>query len=113
MAVDLKQHRVRGRGAMRSGERSGQELAVLVVDRPLHQRLADALDHAAMRLAFDQEGVHDHPEIVNHRVFHHCHDTGLGINLDLGDVAPIRKCRGGTLHNVLHIERVRANPPAM
>jgi hypothetical protein len=38
----LKHHRVRGAGQRVICERPGQELA-LAIDRPLHQRLADAL----------------------------------------------------------------------
>ena len=33
------------------------ELALAVVDGALHQRLADALHHAAMRLALDQQRI--------------------------------------------------------
>ena len=45
------------------------ELAVLVVDGALHERLADALHDAAMELALDQQRVHHRAEIVDHRVF--------------------------------------------
>src|SRR5215831_15313643 len=38
-------------------ERAGQELPVAIVDRHLHQRLADALDHATMQLTLDDTGV--------------------------------------------------------
>ena len=45
-----------------------QQLAGLVVDRVLHQRLADALDHAAVDLARDQHRVQHHAEVVDRGV---------------------------------------------
>ena len=52
-------------------ERAGQQLAALVVDRTLQQRLADALDDAAMHLALDQHRVQHHAEIVDDVVVDH------------------------------------------
>ena len=52
-------------------ERAGQQLAVVVVDRLLQQRLADALHHAAMDLALDQQRIDDGAEIVDRGIFHH------------------------------------------
>ena len=47
----------------------GHELAgVGVVDRLLHQRLADALHRAAMHLACEQQRIERHAEIVDHDV---------------------------------------------
>ena len=39
-----------------------------VVDRVLHQRLADALHRAAMHLAGEQQRIERHAEIVDHHI---------------------------------------------
>ena len=65
------------------------ELAVLAVDDALEQRLADALHDAAMALALDQQRIDDRAEVVDHRVLHDLDDAGVGIDLDLGDVAAV------------------------
>jgi hypothetical protein len=44
--------------------RAGDELAVRVIHNMLHQRLADALDEAAVHLAFDQHWIDDRAEVV-------------------------------------------------
>src|SRR6185312_9998381 len=66
---------------------------------------ADALDNPAMRLAFDGQRIHDGAEIVDHRIFDDLDDAGLGIELDLGDMAAIREGRGRRLGDEIHIER--------
>ena len=52
-------------------ERAGHELALLVIDRVLHQRLADALRHAALHLALDDHRVDDPADIVHRGEVHH------------------------------------------
>ena len=46
-------------------QRAGDELAVLVVDRALEQRLADALRDAAVHLALDDHRVDHGAEVVD------------------------------------------------
>ncbi len=55
----------------------------------LVERLADALDHAAMDLAGDQHRVHHHTEIIDRDIAVDRGDAGLRVNLDLGQVAAI------------------------
>ena len=76
------------------GEAAGDRLAVLVVDDVLEQRLADALHDAAMALALDQQRIDDRAEVVDHGVLHHLDTAGVGIDLDLGDMAPLGKADG-------------------
>ena len=73
----------------------------------LHQHLADALDKAAMQLAFHQQRIDDGAEIVDRGVFHHLDDAGLRIDLDLGDMAAIGKCGRHRLAREFHVERFR------
>ena len=62
-----------------------------VVDRVLEQRLADALDDAAMDLAFEQQRIDGAAEIVDHGVALDGDHAGVGIDLDLDDVAAVGK----------------------
>src|SRR5579883_753793 len=64
VAADVEKHRIRGARQLIIGERAGQQLAALVEDNAFHQRLANALDDAAMRLPFDQQRVPNTPEIL-------------------------------------------------
>ena len=45
-------------------KRTGQQLPVVVVDGLLHERLANALDDPAMRLAFDEFRIDQHAEVA-------------------------------------------------
>ena len=99
--VDGARHRV-------VHERAGEQLAFVVVDRMLHQRLADALHHAAVELALDDHRIDDGAEIVDRRVSHHLDDAGFGIDLDLGDVAAVGiGGRARSVADVRDIERLR------
>ena len=69
-------------------------MAVAVIDRHFHQRLADALNDAAVQLAGDDQRIDDGAEVVDAGVFHQFGHAGVGIDLDLGDVAAIGKGRG-------------------
>src|SRR5262249_15008339 len=51
--------------------------------------LANALDDPAMDLALEQERVNGAPEIVDDGVALDYHDAGIGIDLDLDDVAAV------------------------
>jgi hypothetical protein len=85
-------------------EGSGQELALFIEHGLLHQRLTDALNDPAMHLSRHQQRVHDNAEIIDHRIFDDFNDTGLRVDLDLGDVAAIRKGRGRAFMDMLYIE---------
>ena len=72
-------HRVVHHGA-------GEELAVVVVDRDLLQRLAHALDHAAVNLALDDHRVDVRAAVVHRDVAEDLDLAGLGVHLDRADV---------------------------
>ena len=73
--------------------RAGQQLAALVVDRVLQQRLADALRHAALHLALDDHRV-DHPaDIVDRGEVHHLDTPVSRVDLDLADMAAAGKVK--------------------
>ena len=55
-----------------------------------HQRLAGALHDAAMELALDQQRVDHVADIVNRGVADEAHLAGVGVDLDLADVAAVR-----------------------
>src|SRR5579871_4428850 len=69
----------------------GDELAVgRAIDHLFHQRLADALHHAAMHLACEQQRIERDAEIVDDDVVDHPDDTGCRIDLDFGNVRAVR-----------------------
>src|SRR5262249_32263115 len=67
--------------------RAGDELAVLVVDRALEQRLPHALRDAAVNLALDDHRVDHGAEIIDRGPGDDLAFAGLRIDLDLADVA--------------------------
>ena len=73
----------------------------------LQDGLADALRDAAMRLAAHQHRVHDDAEIVHGVVAHDLRDAGLGIDLHLADMAPIRIGHRRLVEDMVHVERFR------
>src|SRR6185295_14819038 len=85
-------------------ERAGEELAFGVVLRALHQALADALHHAAVDLALDQQRIHDEPEVVHRAVAHHLDLAGVRIDLDLRHVAAVRERRWNDFGDVADIQ---------
>jgi hypothetical protein len=91
-------------------EGAGDQLAVLVVDGVLEQRLADALDDAAMDLALDQHRVQDEAEIVDDGVVDDGHHAGVGVDLDLGDVAAVGEGPGIELDGGRGIEARPRSP---
>ena len=76
-------------------EGAGQELAVAGRTPRLPQRLADALGDAAMHLALHQHRVEDLADIVHRGVARDLDRAGLGIDLDLGDVAAVGEVAAG------------------
>ena len=89
MALEREARRVRGVGQGVVHEGAGHQLPVLVICGRLHQRLADALHDAAVRLALHQHRVDQHAEVVDHVIAHHRGDAGFRIDLDLRHVAAV------------------------
>ena len=58
-------------------EAAGHELTVAIVDDRLHQRLADALRHAAMDLALAEQVVHHPADVVDRGIAHDRDRAGL------------------------------------
>src|SRR5437660_3267131 len=80
----------RDRKGMREGvvhQGAGAELAVLVVVHPLEQRPADALRDAALHLALDGGGVERAAHVLDHDVMDDPDGPGVGLDLDLAEVA--------------------------
>ena len=59
----------------------------------LGEGLADALRHAAMDLAFERQLVDDGADIVDDDIAQHLRRAGLGIDLDLADMATVGEVR--------------------
>src|SRR5262249_29495848 len=57
----------------------------------LEESLANALDDPAVDLALEQERVDGAAEIVDDSVALDCDDAGIGVDLDLDDVASVRE----------------------
>ena len=89
--VDLQRRQIVGARHGVVHERAGDELAVLVVDRAFAQRLADALRDAAMHLALDDHRIDHDAEIVDRGPGHDLGVAGLGVDLDLADMAAGRE----------------------
>jgi hypothetical protein len=73
----------------------------------LEQGLAYALHDAAMRLAIKEEGVDDHPKIVDECVLHDLDHAGVRIEFNLGDMAAIREGRGWAIVDIGDVEALR------
>ena len=75
----------------------------------LEQRLAEALRDAAVHLAFDEHRVHQRAEVVDDAVFRDADMAGVGVDLDLGDVAAVGERRPGLFGSVAGagVERLR------
>src|SRR5712675_2380388 len=71
-------------------ERAGQYLcAAGLVDALLPQRLPDPLDDAAMHLAMHDHRIDRPPAIIDCGVAHDLDNSGIGVDLDLADMAAI------------------------
>ena len=82
-------HRVGARHAV-IHEAAGQVLpGFAVVDDLLHQSLAQALRDAAMDLTLEADRVHHRADIVDDDVADDLQGAGIGVDLDLTDVAAI------------------------
>src|SRR5581483_1980370 len=77
-------------------ERAGEKLAAVVVVAPVfEQRLPDALGDAALHLALDQHRLQHPAAIVDRGIGGEHGAAGLGVDLDLGDVAAVGEGGGG------------------
>ena len=83
-------------------ERAGDQLAVLVVDRTLQERLSESLGDAAVDLSLHQQGVDDLPTVIHRHIAPdldlagfrvHLHDTEMGTEGE-GEVLRLVKGRG-------------------
>src|SRR4029077_6777605 len=101
--IGLRRNRVvqnlecRSVGGARHGvihERAGAQLALGVVKRVFHQRLAETLHRTTMDLALDEHRVHHRAEIIAADVAIHMGLARLRIDLDLGDVTAVGEDAG-------------------
>jgi hypothetical protein len=67
-----------------------EPVRVWIIDRMLKESLANALYDPARDLAFEQERVDGAPEIVDDGIAPDYDAAGIGIDLDLGDLAADR-----------------------
>src|SRR5205823_8575891 len=75
-------------------EAAGDELAAaFVVDHLLAERLAEPLHRAAVDLAARDRRADDAADIVDRRIGDDSHAAGVGVDLDLADVARVRPGR--------------------
>src|SRR5207342_1811279 len=65
---------------------AGDELAILVVDAVLEQRLPDTVHNATVHLSFDDHRVDHVAKVVAGREPVDADDSGGGIDLDFADV---------------------------
>ena len=73
-------------------ERTGDELAAgRIVDRVFHQGLAETVGDRALYLTLDHALAEDGAAIIDRGVGDDIEVAGVGIDLDLGDVAAVRK----------------------
>ena len=71
-------------------QRAGQQLTgVAIVDAILAQCLAEPVGNAAMDLAMHDQRIDRAPDIIDGVVAHDFDDAGVGVDLDLADVAAI------------------------
>jgi hypothetical protein len=66
-----------------------EPVRVWIIDRMLKESLANALYDPARDLAFEQERVDGAPEIVDDGIALDYDAAGIGIDLDLGDLAVV------------------------
>ena len=88
--ADLDIRPLRGHRHQVIRHRRIEELAVLVIAQLLVERRADALHHAAMHLAGEQDRVHRDAKIVDDGVADDRRGAGLRIDLNLADMGAVR-----------------------
>jgi hypothetical protein len=89
--VGLERRQLGRRGQRVVDERAGHELAVLVVDHLLEERLADGVHDAAVDLPVDEQGVDRIAAVVDRDVADQLGLAGLGIDVDHGRVGAERE----------------------
>ena len=67
-------------------QRAGEQLARVVVDAALQQRLPNALGDPALHLALDDHRVDDAPDVIDGGKVDDLCNAGLGVNLYLADM---------------------------
>src|SRR3989449_4951700 len=87
-------------------ERAGEQLAVLVVDEALDERLGDALSQASVHLARDDHRADANAAVVDRDEIAQGHVAGLAIHLDDGDVSAERVDELGRAEEVGGLEAV-------
>src|SRR5205807_5373896 len=90
-AVEHEAGQLRRRGHQVVGQRRGQQVAVLVVDRLLEQRLGQALHDPAVDLPLDDERVDLVAAVVDGDVVQQVDLPGLLVDLDDADVRAERE----------------------
>ena len=86
---DLDARHFGGQGQQIFAVIGGLRLAVLVIDHPLEQRIADAMDHAAPDLAIDQHRVDQRAAIMGNDIAQDLDRAGFDIHLDLAQIGAI------------------------
>ena len=104
-AVELPARELRGRRNEIADHVPGQQVAVLVVDRLLVERLRDALREPAVDLPLDDDRVHDRADVVDGDVAQQLDGAGLGVDLDDRDV---RARRPREVRRVVHVRLLEA-----
>ena len=84
-------------------QRAAHKLAVIVIDRAFHQRLADSLGNAPKNLPLHDHRIDDGAKIIHRRPTHNLGHASLLVDLDLADVAARGKVevRGVVEHTLL------------
>src|SRR6185503_4860653 len=95
-------------------QRSGDELALFVVNDLLIHRLPERLDDAALHLAVDQHRVDHFPAVIDRNVAQKFYVARFAIDFDYSDVSAKRESEVGRLEEVRSRQsgfRARRNVP--
>ena len=87
-------HAIATRGWAMLEARADELTGIGIVDRVLHQRLADTLRRAAVHLAGEQQRIERHAKVVDHDVIGEPAAASLGVDLDLGQMRTVGIGRG-------------------
>jgi hypothetical protein len=95
---------VRSAGQQVLRERTRDEVPALVVDRVLVEGLGDALHHAAVHLAFDDQRVDHLPDVVHGHVTADRDPSRLRVHLGGAQVRAVRERERGGIEGRLGVE---------
>ncbi len=99
--MDLdRRHLARGRRHV-IRQRRGEDIAALVVDDFLEQRVGDALGDAAVNLAVGDHRIDQPSGVLGDQKFLDAHAPGLDVHLDDGGVAGVGKRPGRIIGGAL------------